>query len=132
MPATLLIAGHRSGNLVPARRTCPEQHRRVSGYGQPDTTAARHGSASTTDLPPISVDFQDVAEKAGLTSVLVSGTENRKRYILETTGTGVALFDYDNDGRIDIFLPNGTTLDPPPAGAQHVNRPGTCTETLAA
>ena len=46
----------------------------------------------------------------------VSGSEDRKRYILETTGTGVALFDYDNDGRIDIFIPNGTTIDGAPDG----------------
>jgi enediyne biosynthesis protein E4 len=64
-----------------------------------------------TDLPPIAVDFEDVAERAGLTATVVSGTEDRKRYILETTGTGVAIFDYDNDGRPDIFIPNGTTLD---------------------
>jgi hypothetical protein len=66
-----------------------------------------------TDLPPIAVDFRDVAEQAGLTVVLVSGDEARKKYILETTGTGVALFDSDNDGRIDIFIPNATRLDAP-------------------
>ena len=70
-----------------------------------------------SDLPPITVDFQDVAEQAGLTAVNVSGTEDRKRFILEASGTGVALFDYDNDGRVDVYIPNGTTLDPP-AGAQ--------------
>jgi hypothetical protein len=64
-----------------------------------------------TDLPSIAVDFRDIAEQAGLTGVTVSGAEDRKRYILETTGTGVALFDFDNDGRVDIFLPNATTLD---------------------
>ena len=64
-----------------------------------------------TTLPPITVAFADVAEQAGLNAVNVSGSEDRKRYILETTGTGVALFDYDNDGRVDIFIPNGTTID---------------------
>jgi len=64
-----------------------------------------------TDLPPIVVDFRDVAEAAGLTAVNVSGEEDRKRYILETTGNGVALLDYDGDGLLDVFLPNGTTLD---------------------
>jgi hypothetical protein len=64
-----------------------------------------------TKLPPISVDFRDVAIEAGLTAVHVSGGEDRKKYILETTGSGVALFDFDNDGLVDVFLPNGTTLD---------------------
>lgn len=38
-----------------------------------------------------------------------------KKYLIETMGTGVALFDYDNDGRLDIFLVNGVALkDPTP------------------
>ncbi len=64
-----------------------------------------------TDLAPVTVNFQDVALEAGLTAVTVSGGDNRKKYILEATGTGVAMFDFDNDGRLDIFIPNGTTLD---------------------
>jgi enediyne biosynthesis protein E4 len=64
-----------------------------------------------TDLPPITVDFRDVAEASGLTAVNVSGAETAKKYILETTGNGVALFDYDGDGLMDIFLVNATTLD---------------------
>src|ERR1700681_2330977 len=40
-----------------------------------------------------------------------------KKYLLETMGSGVALFDYDNDGRLDIFLVNGAPLiDPTPKG----------------
>ena len=38
------------------------------------------------------------------------------KYLLETTGTGVALFDYDNDGRLDLFFVNGTTLERLSAG----------------
>ena len=64
-----------------------------------------------TDLPPISVDFRDVAVAAGLTAANVSGGEDRKRYILETTGNGVAIFDFDNDGLMDVFVPNATTLE---------------------
>jgi len=56
-------------------------------------------------------DFQDVAEKAGLKFQIVSGDKESKKYIIETTGTGVAIFDYDNDGWPDIFIVNGTTLD---------------------
>jgi len=63
-----------------------------------------------TTLPPITVDFRDVAEQAGLTATNVSGGADAKKYILETTGNGVALFDFDNDGLLDVFLPNATTL----------------------
>src|SRR5581483_9772353 len=45
------------------------------------------------------------------------GGENTKKYIIETTGTGVAIFDYDNDGWPDIFVVNGTTLEGKFAGA---------------
>ena len=55
--------------------------------------------------------FIDEAAKAGLTARNVFGGVNTKKYIIETTGTGVAIFDYDNDGWPDIFLVNGTTLD---------------------
>ena len=70
-----------------------------------------------TTLPAITVDFRDVAEQAGLTAVNVSGGSETKKYILETTGNGVAIFDIDNDGLQDIFLPNATTLDGDAAGA---------------
>ena len=45
----------------------------------------------------------------------VFGGKDTKKYIIETTGTGLAIFDFDNDGWPDIFIVNGTTLDAPPA-----------------
>jgi len=65
---------------------------------------------------PQVANFVDVAEKAGLTMQNVFGGVDTKKYIIETTGTGVAIFDYDNDGWADIFLVNGTTLAGFPAG----------------
>jgi enediyne biosynthesis protein E4 len=62
------------------------------------------------DNPSIA-NFTDIAEKAGLTAVNVFGGVETKKYIIETTGTGVAIFDYDNDGWPDIFIVNGTTLE---------------------
>ena len=47
------------------------------------------------------------ALQAGLIEINVSGAERGKQYIIESTGTGVAIFDYDNDGLPDIFLVNG-------------------------
>jgi hypothetical protein len=60
--------------------------------------------------------FTDMARKAGLTNSVVFGGVDTKKYIIETTGTGVAIFDYDNDGWPDIFIVNGSSLDPPPHG----------------
>jgi hypothetical protein len=56
--------------------------------------------------PPV-VRFEDIAAQAGLTAANVSGAPTNKQYIVETTGTGVAIFDYDNDGLPDILFVNG-------------------------
>src|SRR6058998_1305526 len=56
-------------------------------------------------------DFKDIAVEAGLTAPTVSGSEATKKYIIEATGTGVAIFDYDGDGLMDVFIVNATTLD---------------------
>jgi enediyne biosynthesis protein E4 len=55
--------------------------------------------------------FTDVAKKAGLIMVNTFGGVTTKKYIIETTGTGVAIFDADNDGWPDIFIVNGMKLD---------------------
>ena len=75
-----------------------------------------------TNLPRISVDFRDIAVASGLTAANVSGAADVKKYILETTGTGVAIFDYDNDGLMDIFLVNATTLDGAGKPTSHLYR----------
>ncbi len=59
------------------------------------------------------IKFVDRSRESGLNSPIVYGGVESQRYILETTGTGVAAFDYDRDGRIDIFLVNGSRLDGP-------------------
>lgn len=61
--------------------------------------------------PQPTVNFIDIAEKAGLNFTNVFGGLETKKYIIETTGTGVAILDYDNDGWPDLFFVNGTTLE---------------------
>jgi len=78
--------------------------------------------------------FVDEAGKAGLNARNTFGGVDTKKFIIETTGTGVAIFDYDNDGWPDIFVVNGTTLDPLPGKEQptnhlyHNNHNGTFTD----
>jgi hypothetical protein len=55
--------------------------------------------------------FVDLAPRAGLTAPTVIGGERTKQYILETTGGGAAILDYDDDGWPDIFLVSGARLD---------------------
>jgi enediyne biosynthesis protein E4 len=61
------------------------------------------------------IQYVDVAAKAGLTAPNISGAERDKRFIVETTGTGAAIFDYDNDGLPDIFVVNAGRLPDEPA-----------------
>ena len=67
--------------------------------------------------PPVL--FEDVGASSGLIIPNTSGGKARKDYILETTGNGVAIFDYDGDGAEDIFIANGATIEHSP-GAQHL------------
>jgi len=60
---------------------------------------------------PLGVNLTDTAQQAGLNAVCVFGDPHTKRWIIETTGCGVAFFDYDQDGWQDIFLVSGTTLE---------------------
>ena len=63
------------------------------------------------------VKFTNVARAAGMTRIRpIYGDERKNKYLLETTGCGVAWFDYDNDGWLDLFFVNGTRLGGLPKG----------------
>jgi enediyne biosynthesis protein E4 len=85
----------------------------------------------TSDL---GISFLNVARESGLNAKTIFGGEHKNKYLLETTGCGVAFYDYDNDGWLDIFLVNGTRLEGFPAGGEptsHLfrnNRDGTFTD----
>ena len=80
--------------------------------------------------------FVDVASKAGIAIRNVNGSIDSKRYIIEATGSGIAIIDYDRDGWPDIFLVNGTTLTSDPSNPKekptshlfHNNHDGTFTD----
>jgi enediyne biosynthesis protein E4 len=78
------------------------------------------GSAQTPTAPPSTSTvfgrFVDATSRLGI-HFKQEASPTPKKYLLEAMGSGVALFDYDNDGRLDLFLANGTRLaDPTPKG----------------
>ena len=78
-----------------------------------------------------------MASESGLNAKTIYGGEHKNKYLLETTGCGVAFYDYDNDGWLDIFLVNGWRLEGFPSGQEptsHLfknNRDGTFTDVTA-
>ncbi|MBC8168015.1 MAG: CRTAC1 family protein [Bryobacteraceae bacterium] len=65
----------------------------------------------------VGIRFVDIAAEAGVTAQNTYGGRTKKDFILETTGNGAAVFDYDGDGRNDILIANGTTFDKLPVKA---------------
>src|SRR5437899_12802613 len=57
------------------------------------------------------VRFVDVAAEAGLRDIIYYGGVDRKRFIVEVNGCGVAFYDYDNDAWLDHLVLNGSLID---------------------
>ena len=91
-------------------------------------------SEARSTVKPPSVHLEDIAGKVGLTALNVYGSDTRKEFIIETTGNGAIIFDYDNDGWPDIFLPNGSIVEgfsenqAPTSHLYHNNHDGTFTD----
>src|ERR1700677_4812553 len=107
-----LVAVHAAAQQQPAVTTIPQ---------------------STPPEPP-KIHFVDIAAQAGLTARTQYGGDRIKKYIIESTGTGAAVIDYDKDGWPDIFLVKGSTLEgfakgqEPTSHLYHNNRDGTFTD----
>ena len=78
-------------------------------------------AATGESSAPLGFSFREVAKDAGIDAVTVFGGREVNRYLLETTGCGVAFLDFDGDGWLDVFLVNGTTLEGFPKGAEPIN-----------
>jgi len=105
---------------------------RGQGMTSRGVAAAPRGKASGV---PFLAHFTDIARPAGLVAPCIYGPVDKKDYLLEAIGCGVAFLDYDNDGWLDIFMLSGTRFASPPAGATNRlyknNRDGTFTDVTA-
>ena len=98
-------------------------------FAAPFAACSAFGQMATRGIParprpepshrPYAARFTDVAAAAGLREPVIYGAADRSTYILETIGCGIALFDYDNDGWLDILVLCGTRLDGDPPGASN-------------
>jgi enediyne biosynthesis protein E4 len=78
----------------------------------PRSIDAAAASVQVADSPPRAAILTDVTSELGLHFEYVASHTSRK-YLIETMGSGLALFDYDNDGRLDVFVVNGAQLCDP-------------------
>ena len=92
------------------------------------------GPKSPIEGTPLGVRFLDVVKGSGLDLETTYGGVGKNKYLLETTGCGLAFYDYDNDGWLDVFFVNGWRLEGFPKGHEpHCrlfknNRDGTFTD----
>jgi hypothetical protein len=76
------------------------------------------GPKSAIEGTPLGVSFVDVIQQSKIGFRNIYGGELKNKYLLETTGCGVAFYDYDNDGWLDLFFVNGTRLEGFAAGQE--------------
>ena len=116
---------------LPAYRLFARQSVSAAGEGM----ASRRVKAAPRGKPsgiPFHACFTDIAAKAGLKEVTISGHSQRADYVIEAMGCGVAFFDFDNDGWLDILVLSSSRFgDPPPAASNRLyknNRDSTFTD----
>ena len=102
---------------------------RAQGISSRGVQAAPRGKPSGIPFP---ASFVDIADVAGLRSPVIYGPVDHKDYIMEVVGCGVAFFDYDNDGWMDLLVLTGTRREGAPEGNSNRlyknNRNGTFTD----
>ncbi len=82
---------------------------------------AAAGRETASSAAPYPVRFVDTAKQAGLRDVVYYGGVERVKYIVEANGCGVAFYDYDQDGWLDILILNGSRLEGFPKGEEPTN-----------
>jgi len=104
---------------VPAQQAAPGSNSRPTYNTKPRAPKTLPSPVTGT---PLGFSFIDVAKQSGLNTKTIYGGEHKNRYLLETTGCGVAFYDFDQDDWLDIFLVNGTRLEGFPKGQEPISR----------
>jgi hypothetical protein len=109
-PITIALSAGLFCSLVPAQQSGPKNSTKAVSKANAE---ARRSSSAGARLAV----FADVTSQLGI-RFQHDASPTSQKYLVETMGAGVALFDCDNDGRLDIFFVNGARIDDPmPKGA---------------
>src|SRR6266581_3678943 len=104
--------------LIPMVLTAhPQGPQRVPVPAPPAAKRPPQDKKDRSGLPPIPT-FKDVAKDVGLTAVHIAAPE--AHYVIDSTSGGAGLFDCDDDGRLDVVLINGSTVERYRAWGDHV------------
>jgi enediyne biosynthesis protein E4 len=105
----------------------------IIAFGQTSNSS----KGNQAPVKPPAVHFEDIARQTGLTALNSYGGDKHKEFIIESTGNGAIIFDYDDDGWPDIFLPNGSRVEgftkgrEPSGHLYHNNQNGSFTDVTA-
>src|SRR6266851_1450471 len=125
----VLLLAPFAGSIFVFTQTPPKKPEPQQGMGVSTGAPVNYSSRRTVGItdPKAPVVFEDVTEKVALANFKHRSGSPQKNYIFETTSGGVAIFDYDGDGRPDIYLLNGSTVaalegkEKPPRAALYHN-----------
>ncbi|HYG81275.1 MAG TPA: hypothetical protein VD861_12845, partial [Pyrinomonadaceae bacterium] len=107
---TLFSAGAQAALAqTPAQTPSPAPQRTGRSYGGGDTMKTPPPPGPVAPSP---VTFADITAQTRIAFRQAASVTSQK-YLLESMGGGVAMFDYDNDGRLDLYFTNGARLDDP-------------------
>ena len=108
----LLLQALFAGSILAHGQTSPAKPAPQQGTGVSTGTPANYSSRRTVGItdPKAPVVFEDLTDKTALANFKHRSGSPQKNYIFETTSGGVAIFDYDGDGRPDVYLLNGSTV----------------------
>ncbi|HEX5836018.1 MAG TPA: CRTAC1 family protein [Pyrinomonadaceae bacterium] len=121
----ILISTSLLSAQTPPKKADSQQPMGGASTGTPATYTSRRTTGITDPNAP--VVFEDLTDKTALANFRHRSGGAAKDYILDTPSGGVAIFDYDNDGRPDIYLLNGSTIaalqgkEKPPRAALYRN-----------
>lgn len=108
----LLLQALFAGSILAHGQTSPAKPAPQQGTGVSTGTPVNYSSRRTVGItdPKAPVVFEDLTDKTALANFKHRSGSPQKNYIFETTSGGVAIFDYDGDGRPDVYLLNGSTV----------------------